>query len=76
MRCELDGELAHPGGRTDSDTWRDNAVLIERGDITLRYRWGHVALTPCATAAQVAAALRLRGWRGAPRACKPDCPVR
>lgn len=76
VRCELDGELAHPGGRTDSDTWRDNAVLIERGDLTLRYRWRHVAVTPCATAAQVADALRMRGWRGAPKACRSGCPVR
>ena len=27
---ELDGRLAHPFGRTDADTWRDNAVLVER----------------------------------------------
>src|SRR5699024_7663513 len=27
-RIELDGRLAHPGGRTDLDTWRDNAVLL------------------------------------------------
>lgn len=57
VRTELDGALAHPFGRTDADTWRDNAVLIERGDITLRYRWAHVAARPCAVAAQVQAAL-------------------
>ena len=28
-RVELDGQLAHPGGRTDEDTWRDNAALLE-----------------------------------------------
>lgn len=75
VRAELDGSLGHPGGRTDDDTWRDNAVLLERGEITLRYRWRHVAVSPCATAAQVAAALRSRGWDGRPRPCGPGCSV-
>lgn len=76
VRWELDGELAHPGGRTDKDVWRDNAVLIEKGEITLRYRWYHVACTPCLTAEQVVAALRSRGWRGTSRPCGPGCSVR
>lgn len=74
VRVELDGALAHPGGRTDGDTWRDNAVLITRG-ITLRYRWRHVAVTPCVTAVQVSGALRLRGWTGRPRPCGPGCAL-
>lgn len=73
VRVELDGSLAHPGGRTAADTWRDNAVLIERGDITLRYRWVHVVAHTCATAAQVAHALQLRGWDGSLRRCGPGC---
>lgn len=73
VRVELDGALAHPGGRTDADTWRDNAVLLERGDLTLRYRWRHVVATPCETAGQVAAALRARGWAGPVRPCGPGC---
>ena len=75
VRAEMDGALAHPGGRTDEDTWRDNAVLIACGEITLRYRWKHVAVTPCEVAAQVVAALRSRGWRGSPRGCGLGCPV-
>ena len=75
VRAELDGGFAHPGGRTDVDTRRDNAVLIERGDITLRYRWRHVAVTPCATAAQVAAALKSRGWVGRPHSRGPGCLI-
>lgn len=75
VRVELDGRLAHPGGRTDDDTWRDNAVLLSSGDLTLRYRWSHVRLTPCRTATQVAAALRAHGWQGRPRRCTPTCPV-
>ncbi len=76
LRTELDGELAHPGRATDRDTWRDNAVLIATGDVTLRYRWSHVAGDPCGTARQVAHALRARGWPGAPTPCGPSCPVR
>lgn len=73
VRVELDGALAHPAGRTDADTWRDNAVLISTGDLTLRYRWRHVA-APCRTAVQVAAALQRRGWPGSLRRC-PRCPA-
>jgi hypothetical protein len=74
VRVELDGALAHPGGRTDLDTWRDNAVLIALGDLTLRYRWPHV-VDPCPTAVQVTAALRRRGWPGDARPCSTDCVV-
>lgn len=76
VRSELDGELGHPGGRTDGDTWRDNAVVIERDEITLRYRWSHVRGNSCRTAVQVVAALRSRGWTGVPHPCGPGCPVR
>ncbi|WP_232514509.1 hypothetical protein [Cellulomonas sp. PSBB021] len=75
VRAELDGSLAHPFGATDDDVWRDNAVLLTSGDTTLRYRWRHVAVTPCATAAQLATALRARAWRGHPRPCSPACPL-
>ena len=75
VRVELDGELGHPGGRTARDTWRDNAVGIEARELTLRYRWAHVAGDPCLTASQVAAALASRGWTGLPRPCSPICAV-
>ncbi|WP_421743652.1 hypothetical protein [Cellulomonas sp.] len=75
VRIELDGQLAHPSGRTARDTWRDNAVLIERSEITLRYRWQHVVAEPCETAVQVASALRSRGWQGRAAPCSPTCPV-
>src|SRR5699024_3518972 len=75
VRVELDGQLAHPGGRTNSDTWRDNAVMIKHRDVTLRYRWHHVIGQPCETADQIAAALRSRGWEGRPRSCVPRCSV-
>lgn len=73
LRVELDGFLGHPGGRTSADTWRDNAVLLERGDRTLRYRWAHVAATPCRTAGQVARALLQGGWDGQVQPCGAAC---
>lgn len=76
VRVELDGALAHAGGATAADVWRDNAVLLARSQLTLRYRWLHVGATPCATAHQVALALRSGGWRGVPRLCSPTCGVR
>lgn len=75
VRVELDGQLAHPYGTTDDDVWRDNAVLLATGDVTLRYRWRHVAVTPCATAAQVAAALCSRGWLGTTHPCGAGCTL-
>lgn len=75
VRAELDGDLGHPGGRTDADTWRDNAVVLVTGQVTLRYRWRHVAADPCGTAAQVATALTKGGWRSTPRPCSPSCAV-
>lgn len=75
VRVELDGALGHPGGRTDADTWRDNAVLLATREVTLRYRWRHVAVTPCRVAVQVVGALHRGGWRATPRPCGPGCPV-
>lgn len=72
VRVELDGRLAH-AGRVDADVWRDNAVLLERADLTLRYRWHHVVATPCAVAAQIATALRAGGWPRTPTRCGPRC---
>ena len=75
VRVELDGELAHPGGRTDDDVWRDNAVVVARDEITLRYRWRHVAGDPCACARQVEQALRSRAGTAQGLPCGPTCPV-
>lgn len=75
VRVELDGQLAHPLGRTDEDVWRDNAVAVERTELTLRYRWRHVVAEPCRTAGQVAAALTARGWQGRATPCGSACPL-
>lgn len=73
VRVELDGQLAHPGRATDDDLMRDNDVRLALDEITLRYRWAHVHLDPCLVAAQVAAALAMRGWNGSLRPCSATC---
>jgi very-short-patch-repair endonuclease len=66
---ELDGLAYHRGERAASDATRDNA-LHAAGLVVLRYRWADVVATPCATAAQVAAALGQRGWTGRLTPCR------
>jgi hypothetical protein len=71
---ELDGMEAHPDEERFRDKRRDNAVVLD-GDVPLRFGWSDVAVDPCGVAAQVAAALKARGWGGRPRRCGPDCTV-
>ncbi|MBI4939331.1 MAG: type IV toxin-antitoxin system AbiEi family antitoxin domain-containing protein [Actinobacteria bacterium] len=70
---ELDGREAHPDDARFRDRARDNLV-VESGEVPLRYGWREVAGTPCEVAAQVVRVLRRRGWNGTPRACGPRCP--
>ncbi len=58
--------------------WRDNEHALRLGAVTLRYGWWAVETSPCAVAAQLAAALSARGWTGTVsrcRACPTDSPV-
>ncbi len=71
---ELDGQLAHPAEDQWRDKARDNAAAVG-GTQTLRYGWTAVRWHPCATALQVAAVLRIHGWKGWPWPCSPGCPV-
>jgi hypothetical protein len=72
---ELDGRLGHEEeAAVFRDHVRDNAATLT-GRATLRFGWLGVGGHPCAAAAQVAALLTSRGWRGRPRACGPGCPV-
>jgi very-short-patch-repair endonuclease len=71
---ELDGLVAHPAEGRWRDTRRDNANLLQ-GTETLRYGWPDATANRCRTAAEIAALLRRRGWKGTPRPCGPACPV-
>lgn len=72
---ELDGRLFHNSARQrDRDLDRDLDAAVD-GRSSVRLGWGQVFGRECRTAAQVAALLRQRGWRGSPRRCGPDCQV-
>lgn len=75
LRIELEGLRWHPLELRWRDDVRDNGAVLS-GDVVLRFGWRAVVGQPCATAAQVAAVLRQRGWAGQPRPCGPACPVR
>jgi Protein of unknown function (DUF559) len=71
---ELDGAAYHPAEKRLADNRRDNAAATQ-GLVTLRYGWSDVTKRPCQTAAEVAAALRARGWTGQLRRCGPACQL-
>jgi hypothetical protein len=69
---ELDGAAAHPAELRHLDRARDR-WLSARGVLTLRFGWREVADEPCLAAAELAAALRARGWRGRVQPCGLGC---
>jgi len=75
VAVETDGAVAHPAEARWRDRHRDNAAAVD-GIVTLRYSWTDVTRRPCQVAAEVAAVLRRRGWRGSPRPCPgPACVI-
>lgn len=69
---ELDGKQYHPDELKGRDQDRDNHAAATAGS-TLRYGWIDVTRKQCATAAQVHAALRRRGYTGSLKPCSPTC---
>jgi hypothetical protein len=69
---ELDGKQYHPDELKGRDQDRDNHAAAITGS-TLRYGWIDVTRQPCATAAQVHAALTRRGYTGSLKPCSPTC---
>lgn len=72
---ELDGRLYHPPDEREHDDRRDADLLQVEGTRTVRYGWRAVKVTPCRTAAQVAALLRQAGADATLRRCGPGCPA-
>ncbi len=70
LAVELDGRQFHDATK---DMVRDNLHALQSGVVTLRYGWHAVTGKPCFVAAQVAQALKTRGWADHLRSC-PDCP--
>jgi hypothetical protein len=73
---ELDGTAAHPADEQWRDKRRDNANLVG-GIVTFRFGLLDLGDRRCQTAADVAAVLRRRGWKGIARPCpRPACALR
>lgn len=70
---EVDGELYHRD-RWQQDRARDRQA-VGRGDVVLRAGWVDVVATPCVLAADIAAALAARGWKGRVRPCSRECSL-
>jgi len=71
---ELDGLRAHPDEQRWQDQRRANAITA-RGVVILRFGWVDLDRRPCDAAAQVATALRSRGWTGTVLRCRTLCPA-
>jgi hypothetical protein len=69
---ELDGKQYHPAELKGRDQDRDNDATATVGS-TLRYGWIDVTRRPCASAAQVHAALTRRGYTGPLKPCSTAC---
>ncbi len=74
LRVELEGLAHHRVDEGWRDDVRDNEAVLS-GDTVLRYGWRAVVGSACATAGDVAGALRERGWQGRPRRCGPSCTI-
>jgi predicted transcriptional regulator of viral defense system len=73
---ELDGTAAHPADEQWRDKRRDNAHAVQ-GIVTLRFGLLDLGDRSCQTAADVAAVLRWRGWKGDAHPCsRQACALR
>lgn len=69
LAVELDGIASHQAETRWQDIHRDND-FASRGIVTLRYNWADITQQPCQVAAEIAKALRQRGWTGTLRSCR------
>lgn len=73
---EIDGRLGHAGWAAQQrDGIRDRGVVVS-GRLAIRCYWPDLVPTACALASDVAVILTMRGWRGQPRACGPECSLK
>jgi len=67
---EVDGRIGHEQWRDRVKDGRRDRQLLTTSRVTTRVFWADVAVTPCDCAAEIAAVLRVRGWKGRPRRCR------
>jgi very-short-patch-repair endonuclease len=74
VAVELDGSAYH----LVADRWRDirrDNLNATSGVVTLRFGWTDISQRPCTVAADVATALRQRGWAGRATRCGRRCMI-
>jgi hypothetical protein len=67
---EVDGRLGHEQWADRVRDGRRDRSLLTVNRVTTRVFWPDVAVTPCASARDVARVLSERGWTGRPRVCR------
>lgn len=73
---EVDGRLGHEQWADRVRDGRRDRSLLTTNRVTTRLFWPDVAVTPCASARDLARILAGRGWTGRPRLCRRDgCAV-
>jgi Transcriptional regulator, AbiEi antitoxin len=72
LAVELDGRAAHPPEQRWADSHRDNTHAA-LGILTLRYNLHDCTTGACATAAQIAGLLEMRGMTAPLHPCGPSC---
>jgi hypothetical protein len=73
---EIDGRLGHVGWANQQRAGRRDRKAAVTGRLTVRGGWTDVAVTPCEFAADLAAILQVKGWRGQPTSCgKQRCDL-
>ncbi|NYG58632.1 hypothetical protein BJ980_001555 [Nocardioides daedukensis] len=74
--CEREHDWQHGREHDWPEDWPDDsgAELAAPEPSSIRLGWRQVFERPCATAVQMVALLRARGWHGTPHLC-PECSV-
>lgn len=73
---EVDGRLGHERWADRVKDGRRDRQLLTTARLTTRVFFADVAIQPCTTAAEIAAILASRGWRGRPHRCRRrGCPL-
>lgn len=67
---EVDGRLGHERWSDRVRDGRRDRIVAADGTHTTRVFWSDVAITPCMTAVELAAILKVGGWSGAAKPCR------
>lgn len=67
---EVDGRLGHEGWDGRRRDGRRDRRAARSGRLTVRVFWDELVQSPCDLAVEVGELLRVRGWTGAPIACR------